>query len=369
MTLSIIASIIFFFFLFASSFFLSYLQKRYNRPIFGVLAVLIPAIVLAFRVNSGTDSGNYIQIYKDIAPSSLSEALKRCLDFSFEPFTIITIKIAARLGLGVSFYFFCHSIVSFIALKRASSLFSKENSWLLYGALVITMSPYCFNSMRQALATSLFILVVALILNAKKSFSKIILLSVLMLCCHFSSALCFPVILILFIFRHSISPKASIFIIVSSILLLLAFPVIFSFLAHYSLIPPKYLSSVNLSTPNLFNFDFAIFFFLSLILLYCRGIKNSFSDSANASLTRAICCSLLFAGFGFFSAYLGRISDYFWPIATIAIWFIIDKFKDTPSLKYTVFITSLILYFIFTCYVLGNNQLFPLNLFDAPSLS
>ena len=70
-------------------------------------------------------------------------------------------------------------------------------------------------------------------------------------------------------------------------------------------------------------------------------------------------CAVFYAGLGLFSAYIGRMADFFWPINIITLWLIIDRLKDKPQTKMVIFLIIPILYFIASYIIMGNSQIIP----------
>lgn len=359
MILSNIASLVLYFTLFFLVLVLSYLSFVSKKKIFAVFAIFIPVILVALRYHVGTDTENYKDIFDALNDQSFSSAIAQAKELNFEPFTILAARLSNRLGFSYFFFFFSHSLIAFVALYFSSRYVSPQKPWLFYGIFTLVMLPYCLNTMRQAAATAIFTLLLLRIFYKPSEWLKNSLLFILMVSCHFSSALLIPV-LILCMLAKKVKPK-NFFLITSAVitLFIVSFPFVLSLAKSFSLIPLKYLALLEDSGSTLLNFDFLIFLTISLAFLITRKFKNRESSAFNIFTASIILCNLFYAGIGFYSWYIGRMSDYFWPFATIGIWLLIDKLNDKDFVKHVVYLGFMFIYFIITSILLNNNGIFP----------
>lgn len=359
MTLSNLATVVFYIVTFCTILLLGYIAHKKQKGFLSVILVFLPAIIVALRFQTGSDTENYKDIYDSINAGSFDSAISQFLSLSFEPYTILSARLSELLGYGYFFYFLAHSLLTFTACFYASKKIDHDRWWLIYTAISIIMLPYCLNVMRQALATSLFLLLILLLVEERKNWLLILSSFTLMVFCHFSSILLLPVLFLYPLAKTKKFESRFVTVFVAIIASLVVFPFIFSFASRNALLPPKYLEAIGVSKFNLLNFDFVIFLAIATFLFITRKFKNSYGQKHNQYISFVILCNLFYAGIGFFSAYIGRMSDYFWPIAVIGIWFAIDRFKDSFKLKSVVYLGLIVLYFVLSSVVLGNNQIIP----------
>lgn len=110
--------------------------------------LFIIAIIVATRVNVGTDWTNYIDYYNSgYANDRATGKMEPC-------FTLIR-NICHFLGLSYAFFFFVLSFTSLLILRKASQLFGIKNWWfvmLVY--LSLDFCNYQFNIVRHGVMAS-----------------------------------------------------------------------------------------------------------------------------------------------------------------------------------------------------------------------
>ena len=359
MILSKIASVVFYLVIFCLTFFFAFLRKKTDKKIFGFLCILIPAICIALRFGVGTDSAAYVQMFNDISTEDPSMSLARIETFSMEPTAVFLIKILHHFAYGYFAYFFAYSLLTFSFLYIFSRKLDSRNWWLIFGSVVMLMTPYCINGMRQAAAVSVFSVLLVNVLQKPRNLLTNALLLLLTFSLHFTAILLVPVLIVVLLAKRFSLKKCAAAIIVFSFITLLVFPKVISFLLASGLMPYKYADTLASYDGSLVNFDFLIFFALSVLLLLTRKFSEPSEEKLNDFTTVVILCNLFYAGLGFYSAYIGRMSDYFWPMATFGIWLGIDRFKDSPILKRVFYVTALACYFILVYFVMGNSEIIP----------
>lgn len=359
MILSKIASIVFYLVLFTLTILFAYLQKRTNRKLFGVLAILIPSVAIAARFGVGTDSEAYIKMFDDISREPLSESITRIQTFSMEPIAVFLIKILHHFAFGYFSYFFFFSLLTFGCLYIFSKKIDTSRWWLIFGALVMIMTPYCINGMRQAAAISVFSLLLVRVFSKPRHILSNLALLLLTCCLHFSAAMLIPVLLVILAIKKYDFKKCAAVVMGFSFVSLLIFPKAISFLLENGIMPSKYATTIALYEGSLANFDFIIFLTISVLLLLTRRRVAEQELKLNNFVIITILCNLFYAGLGFYSAYIGRMSDYFWPMATFGIWLGIDRFKDNPAFKQALYIAALAGYFVITYFIMGNSEIIP----------
>lgn len=359
MILSKIASIVFYLVIFSLTFFFAFLRKKTDRKLFGPLCILVPAISIALRFGVGTDSAAYVQMFDDISSEDLSLSLARIKTLSLEPTAVFLIKTLHFFAYKYFAYFFAYSLLTFGFLYIFSRKIDSRNWWLLFGSIVMIMTPYCINGMRQAAAISVFSVLLVNISQNPRKLLKNTLLLLFTISLHFSAALLIPVLVAVLAVRHFGIKKCSIIIVALSLITLLIFPKAITFLLENGIMPYKYAMTLAVYEGSLINFDFVIFFALFALLLLTRKFSKQGEEELSDFVTVAIACNLFYAGLGFYSAYIGRMSDYFWPMATSGIWLGINRFKDSPKFKRILYIAMLACYFILVYIVMGNSEIIP----------
>ena len=359
MILSKIASIVFYLVIFCLTFFFAFLRKKTDKKIFGFLCVLVPAISIALRFGVGTDSAAYVQMFNDISTEDPSMSLARIETFSMEPTAVFLIKILHHFAYGYFAYFFAYSLLTFGFLYIFSRKLDSRNWWLIFGSVVMLMTPYCINGMRQAAAVSVFSVLLVNVFQKPRSLLANTLLLILTCSLHFTAVLLVPVLIAILLVKHFDLKKCATVIIIFSLITLLIFPKAIGFLLSSGLMPSKYTETLAAYDGTLVNFDFLIFFTLSALLLLTRKFTKQGEEKLSDFATIVIICNLFYAGLGFYSAYIGRMSDYFWPMATFGIWLGIDRFKDNPAFKRVLYVATLACYFILVYFVMGNSEIIP----------
>ena len=102
-----------------------------------------------------------------------------------------------------------------------------------------------------------------------------------------------------------------------------------------------------------------IIIIISVLYYITRKHLNGYSRKTNRVMLTMMACGIFYSGLGLFSAYIGRMADFFWPLNIIALWVIVDRFKDSETTKYILFLLVPVLYFVASCIIMGNNQIIP----------
>jgi hypothetical protein len=300
-------------------------------------------------------------MFDEVSSMDFSQLFSKTISFGIEPFAILTIKLADLLGLDCFFFFFVFSLLTFSALFFAALDINKEHAWLLFSACAIIVLPFSINIMRQGAAIAIIFLAIARTFsdnNRKYSLPLFILACTI----HFSSILLLPV----FFLKPSLErfglKRVAIALSIMLILLLFVLPRLLPIIISSGLLPQKYLDAFGSFTSNLMNFDFLFFIALVFLLLITKNRNNSFSEKQNQLFILLVLAGVCYSGIGFFSAYLGRFSDFFWPFIVVSLWSIIDRFKDTRRFKQALLLGVMLAYFTTTTILMGNSELMPYGL-------
>ena len=69
-----------------------------------------------------------------------------------------------------------------------------------------------------------------------------------------------------------------------------------------------------------------------------------------------------YSAVGFYSGYLGRLADFFWPFAIFMLWQLLSETEEKPLVKITIMYIIAIAYFILAFVIMGTNQLIPYDI-------
>lgn len=359
MTLSRIASIVLYLSIFAFIILFSFLSKKTNKKIFMFLAVLAPALLVALRGNVGTDTAEYVNMYDEISTIPLEKAIEKVTSFGIEPFAVFSIRLLHAVNLKYFFFYFAYSIITYGFAFLFAKKIPGNRTWLLYSAVAIVLLPFSINVMRQAAAIAVISFLIVRLFYNHEEWLKNLIIFILAIALHFSVVMLIPLFAVYTLYRTFGFKRTATIISLAILALLAVFPKFLSFALNNHLVSDKYTDTISQFSSNLMNFDFIIFIGLFTLLSLTRKRKNSFDSRINDFITLVVLCNVFYSGIGFFSAYIGRMSDYFWPTAIVGLWFGIDRFKDNPRFKTAIYLIGVILYFVFTCIILGNSQIIP----------
>ena len=359
MTLSSIASILFYISIFIFVILFSFLYNKTKKKPFTILSVLVPALLVAARDKVGTDTSEYLKMFDEVSMLPFSDALEKVTSLGIEPFAVFSIRILSALGFKYFSFYFVFALITFGFIFLAARKYPNKNAWLFYSTMSIIILPFSINVMRQAAAIAVIALLIARSIYNQKERLANVALFVFAISLHFSVAMLFPLFIVPIFYKLFGFKRTTISLSIAIIASLVVFPRALSFALNHHLISAKYTETLSLFSSNVLNFDFVIFGGLSVLLILTRQRKNSDSKKLNDLITLIVLSNLFYSGIGFFSAYLGRMSDYFWPTAVIGIWLGLDRFKDNRNVKVGIYLTAIILYFVTTCIILGNSQIIP----------
>lgn len=359
MTLSRIASIALYLSVFAFIMLFSFLAKKTKKNFFIFLAVFVPAILVALRGEVGTDTTEYINMYDEISTIPLEKAVEKVTSFGIEPFAVFSIRILHAVNLKYFFFYLLYSIITFGFTYLFANKYSKDKTWLIYSAAAIIILPFSINVMRQAAAIAVISYLIARLFYNHNEWVKNISLFLFAVTLHFSVAMLIPLFTIYAIYRVFGFKRTAAVLSLAIALSLVVFPKFLSFALNNHLVSDKYTDTISQFDSNLMNFDFVIFIGLFTLLVLTRRHKNTYDQETNDFVTLIVLCNIFYSGIGFFSAYIGRMSDYFWPTAIVGLWLGINRFKDDARFKTAIYLAGIVLYFVLTCIILGNSQIIP----------
>lgn len=352
-----LASVVWYLTLILGAGLLIYLGQKRHKIILVCLALALLIFGSGLRYQVGTDYTNYQQMYQEIGEESLESSLKRVSHGGIEPTAVAFIKLANFLMWPSESFFLAFAAVTVIFCWLAAKKY--QDSALIFTLIMLFLWPLSLNTIRQAAAIALITWLLARRLNQEK-WQLCDGLGILMAVgTHFSAALVAPVLVLPFLSKKCKQSKILVFMLGLIGLSLVFGWRILSILMTANFVPAKVSATFALFLKNsgsLFNFDFIIFAGLSLVIYLFLQKKRLPKNNPMLLVSLA---ATFYASIGFFSAYLARLSDYFWPILIVEIWLLIDCFKDNLKLKYAVVLTLMLVYFILVYLVLGNGDVFP----------
>ena len=360
MTLTNAGSILFYILFFTVVSICAYLGFYKKKRAFAVLAIALPVLVAAFRFNVGTDYAAYYKMYDEVAGEPFNIVFRRIQSGSSEPFAILLILLCKNVLFGHWLYFAIFSLITILFLYLAFHKFDTKNSWLLYTAALLILFPLSLNAMRQIAAVAIVNYVLtSIIFDKKKIYWKYILLTVFAMTIHYSTLLFMPVLFVPLIIQKIKYKKFCIFVLIMLGVALMILPGLMSLLIDNNLLPEKYVSTLDEYGSATLSFDLLIIFIVAIMLFMTRMHFNRYDKRTNQVILTMMVCGIFYAGLGFFSAYIGRMADFFWPMNIISLWLVVDRFKDKPITKIIIFLLIPILYAISSYIIMGNNEIIP----------
>ena len=361
MELDNIASIILFLAVILTSIFFAYLGQKTGKKTFSILSILLPVLLASFRYSSGTDSMTYRAFYEQIGNSDFAQLLERFTNGGMEPFIIIVSIIGNLLRLPVFVLFFIFAFITAICLKRVTNLFNHKYSWLLYGSLLLVVFPEGFNMMRQLAAVSVQAVAMMEIINLCNNnqpikIKRTLLLLLFSVTLHFSSVLLLPLFIAPAIIKRI--RRKSLVVILSAIaaLCIFAFPFLIELVMNIGLLPEKHYETLLGADGSVINIKFFTALALTTVLFANYHRKNAPNDKQLLSL---MLLGVSYSAVGFYSSYLGRLSEFFWVFIIIIASDIICQLFEKESCRIGVNLAAAIIYFVIYFGILGFNAIIP----------
>lgn len=341
-----------------------------------VLGLALPILVAAFRgINVGTDTRAYADMYEQVTTEGWQKTFdERLLNREIEPFIVFISKLGGFLGFGRWWTFGIFSAITVIFTYLAITKVYYKNKWLLYGLFLFMVFPNSLNVMRQMAAMSILLYLLVIIFNMinerkKVSCKKIIGLALFAIILHYGSILVLPVFGLLLLYKKLGFKK-----VVSLVILLLTF--LIPFLVNINLIVSKFGLLSEKHTDGLlgfqgriFNFNFWIFcvIIFGLIIGFLKYKKQTLKKATIIFEIKILLMIIgtFYASIGFFSGYIGRLADFFWPVAIYISVLEITKYIKNRRMREIALLTSGVAYFIVTFAIVGINKIMPYTLIEG----
>lgn len=360
MTLTNSASIVFYLLFFALLISFSYLGFYKKNKICAVLAILLPMLVAGFRFNVGTDYAAYYEMYNQVSNESSSEIMSRLRSGASEPLILLVISLCGNVLFGHWLFFAFFALITALFLYLSFKKFDEKMAWLLYSGAMLILFPLSFNAMRQIAAISVITFVLMnIIFDKEKRYLHYFLFTLLAVSIHYSTILFLPVLLVPLIAIKTNYKRLSFLITIALGVALVVLPPLTTLILEAGILPDKYANTFMQYESAAISFDLLIIGIIAVLAFITRKHFNSYTKETNRIVMTMMSCAVFYAGLGLFSAYIGRMADFFWPINIIALWLIIDRLEDKPQTKMIIFLIIPILYFVASYIIMGNSQIIP----------
>lgn len=343
---------------------LAYLGEKKKRVSLIALALILPAILAGVRFNTGTDSMTYRAFYADIGAEDFSASMSRVNNGSMEPFIVFLSRIGNALHLNVCFIFIVFAIITTLFFYLTARTISRKSAWLYYGMLLVIVFPESFNIMRQLAAVAVQAYTLSHIYDRRRNALRpnwllVILMSAFSLSLHYSSILILPVLLLPLAIRYIRGKSLYLVLAVLAIACVCAFPAMLSFVMEIGLLSPKHYATFMETPGSLINIKF--FAAAILTVIYAINYRRS-KLRRDKFLSFLMLIGTVYSAIGFYSGYVGRMSNFFWVFIVIAG---VDLLGQLSEKKYSRVILSImlgVLYFVGYYAVLGLGEIIPYSI-------
>ncbi len=326
-----------------------------KRKVLFIIALLIPVIFAGLRYCVGTDYENYHYTYINYSHLSIKDFLKIGVN---NPGLFLIIKIASTIGNEKTFFGLCALIIYWIFIIRIKKDYEKYSLFLLI--FLFLMQPFTngFNIIRQTIAISISFVNFQNIYDRK--LKKFMLLLFIAMVFHVTAIVTLPMYFLYSENKKSPYSWKSIFIVLFSIIIFsniqLIFPMLskLSFLSQYS----SYLSSTATVGSN------ASLLLKSIVILFILIFKRNLEkhDKKNSFLIMLLLISLSLELTGFFSAFIKRLSMYYYSIPSILLLSQIPKVVKSSRNKLLMYLgifTYAILLFFISYVIFKQSNIIP----------
>ena len=388
MILDNLTSIFVYLAVFALSILLFYFGEKKHNKLLTILAFVPPILLATFRYQVGTDWIAYNQFYEEVGIEDKAEFWRQIVERESEPFMMFLGLLVHHLHIGSWPIFFVYSSITLIFMYLAFRKLAPKYSWLMFGVFLFMAFPDSFNIMRQMSAMSVLMYLYAYLATKRPVDTKssrdtasvrpvvtgerrlvlgrnlrngramtcvtVVFLLVLAVNLHYATLALLPVLLIPYLSRKFDEKKLSYILALLLIIALLLFPLLIQFLATSGILSAKHYETLTNDFGSFYNFNFLICVVLGAFSFFYFRKK----PTAN-HLTPLILLGANYSALGFYSSYLGRLADFFWPFAILLTWQILDTFKLSNRVKITLTLAASIIYFFLAYVIMGTDEILP----------
>ena len=356
-------SIVLYIMVFSLSAVLIYIGDRKKLKTLTILGLLIVVIFSAIRLEAGTDTATYRTFYEQVSTSTIERSMVRLMSGEIEPFVLMIATLGGFLGFDAWFMFGIFALITVYFFYKTSQKLDKKHYWVLFGALLLMAYPNSFNTMRQMAAMSVLSYLLSTIIdcvihNKRVRVVRILAFSLFAISLHYSSMALLPILLVPYIVNKFGYHKAFYIFGFLAIFIVTLYKPALQVLTTVRIVSQKHYYTFVDTSGSLLNFNFLICGSLALIgALHYRHHKNT--NSVNEHMLPIIMTGAAYSAIGFYSGYLGRLADFFWPFAIFMLWQIISETKESPLVKMIIMYSIAIAYFLLAFVIMGTNQLIP----------
>ena len=341
-----------------------YLGEKKKIRSFTILGLLVIVIFAAIRFKTGTDTENYRAFYEQVSTGGIERGMARFKSGEMEPFIIVTAIVGGFLNLGEWFMFGLFAFITIYYIYKTVKNFDDKNYWVLYGAVLFMVFPNSLNTMRQMAAMSVLMYLLSLIVNSmirkneKVGKLRTLLLILLAISLHYASFALLPILLVPYVTRKFGYHKTFYILGILVIFIITLYKPALLILTNSNILPAKHYSTFVDTEGSLLNFNFLICGLMAIIGgFHYRRHKNK--NHLNENNLPIIMMGVAYSAIGFYSGYLGRLADFFWPYAVLMMWNILLE-TDEPQHRKIIFLYgTAIAYFFLAFVIMGNNKLLP----------
>lgn len=316
--------------------------KKGHKILF-IVALIIPIIFAGLRYYVGTDYENYHYMYINYSNISIKEIIKTGISNSG---FYLVIRIASIVKNEKFFFALCALLIYLIFILGIKKEYKKYSLFLLI--FLFLMQPFTngFNIIRQTIAISIAFLNFKNIYE--RNLKKFLLLLLFEISFHATSIVTLPMYFLYTKENKQTHTWKSIFAVLLSIIVFSNIRLIFPFLSslpffrHYS----SYLSTTATVGSN------ASLLLKIIVLLFILFFKKKLEnyDKNNNFLILLLVISLCLELTGFFSAFIKRLSMYYYSIPSILILSQIPNVeknnRDKLLMFFCIFVYAVLLFFI-----------------------
>ncbi len=339
----------------------AYIGQKKNYKFLIILAIIIPTLFAGFRLHSGTDTDTYRTFYNQVGAESFAASMSRIGSGTMEPIIVFLARIGNALHLNASFIFLIFAAITLVFLYLTTRNLSREHAWLYYGMLLFFVFPESFNIMRQLAAISIQAFALSHIIKnthegKRINYVGVIFLALLSVGFHYSSLLLLPALCLPFFIKHIRGRTLFVITSIIALICLFAFPQLIRLIGQFGLLPQKHLDTLLATEGSLIN----VKFYASVIL---AGVffANFFRrrDKKDKEYGFLMMLGMIYSAIGFYSGYIGRLSNFFWVFIIIAIVNLINQLFKQERDKMLMNALIAVVYFVLYFVILGFDAIMP----------
>lgn len=360
-------SVLLYFAVFALSIFFLYFGQKKKLKSFTVIGLLIVVLFSALRLNCGTDTATYRTFYDQVSGSSISRSLVRFTSGEMEPFIILVAMLGGKLHLNAQFMFAVFALITVLFLYKTTKKLDKKYFWVLFGAILFMVYPNSFNTMRQMAAMSILSYLLSLIIysvidNKRIGVTKSLLLVLFAISIHYSSIALLPVLFVPYVTKKFGYHKTFYILGFLVIFIITLFKPALQLLAASHILSAKHYATFIDTEGSFLNFNFLICATLALISSFHYKHHQKTTNHINRHNLPILMTGVAYSAVGFYSGYLGRLADFFWPFAILMLWNLLRETDESEIKKVSMLFIVAIAYFILAYVIMGTNQVIPYDI-------